>query len=291
MKISFYKRALTFLFLSVWLCSVQLSAQATDTSDHPLLTKLPGFEVSEKEVKNSEAIELKDFEIKGTPPKGQIFPWVLEGKITTIKYLDEKEARSNIEIFNNYDTALKKLGATQLNTDFSRTSDEVRLGNHIYRLPAKSGAAPIYVVLYINSPQWYSLTYIEPTTAKQEVTTGSIEKEIESKGFATIHINFDTNKSTLKQDGQTAVQEIAELLKKNSSLNLSVDGHTDNVGSPAANKKLSLDRAQSVVTAVVAQGIDAKRLKAQGFGAEKSVADNKTEAGRTQNRRVELVKQ
>ncbi|NJN63855.1 MAG: OmpA family protein [Acidobacteria bacterium] len=67
-------------------------------------------------------------------------------------------------------------------------------------------------------------------------------------------------------------------------------GHTDNVGQPAPNKALSEKRAQSVMAAVIAGGIDAKRLSAAGFGQERPVADNRTEEGRAKNRRVELVK-
>ena len=81
-----------------------------------------------------------------------------------------------------------------------------------------------------------------------------------------------------------------KLLTTNPSLNLTVEGHTDNVGIPDYNKRLSDARAKSVVAALSAQGIDSRRLRAAGFGQEKPIADNSTDAGRAQNRRVELVK-
>jgi outer membrane protein OmpA-like peptidoglycan-associated protein len=83
---------------------------------------------------------------------------------------------------------------------------------------------------------------------------------------------------------------IATLLKSNPTLKLGVEGHTDNVGDAASNKKLSEARAKSVTAAIVASGVDAARLSAAGFGQEKPVADNRTEEGRAKNRRVELVK-
>jgi outer membrane protein OmpA-like peptidoglycan-associated protein len=62
------------------------------------------------------------------------------------------------------------------------------------------------------------------------------------------------------------------------------------VGTPASDKTLSDQRAKTVVAAIVAQGIDAKRLNALGHGQDKPIADNKTEEGKAKNRRVELVK-
>jgi outer membrane protein OmpA-like peptidoglycan-associated protein len=87
-----------------------------------------------------------------------------------------------------------------------------------------------------------------------------------------------------------AVAEVVKLLKSDPTLHLSVEGHTDNVGSASSNQKLSEERAHSVMTALVAQGVDAKRLTFKGFGASHPVSDNATEAGKAENRRVELVK-
>ncbi|GLQ91542.1 OmpA family protein [Dyella acidisoli] len=87
------------------------------------------------------------------------------------------------------------------------------------------------------------------------------------------------------------VAQIVALLKANPNLKISVDGHTDNVGSPAANKALSLQRAKAVMQAVVKQGIDASRLTARDFGQEAPIADSRIEEGRAKNRRVELTKQ
>ncbi len=73
-------------------------------------------------------------------------------------------------------------------------------------------------------------------------------------------------------------------------LRVSIEGHTDNVGDPAANKKLSSDRANAVMNALIAKGIDKSRLSSVGWGQEKPVADNGTDEGRAKNRRVEIVK-
>ena len=80
------------------------------------------------------------------------------------------------------------------------------------------------------------------------------------------------------------------MLQSAPELRLEIGGHTDNVGTPDANQKLSEARAKSVVAALVAQGVSADRVSAKGYGQSSPVADNRTEEGRAKNRRVELVK-
>jgi OOP family OmpA-OmpF porin len=86
------------------------------------------------------------------------------------------------------------------------------------------------------------------------------------------------------------VQQIAIMMKAAPTLKLHVEGHTDNVGDAASNKRLSEARAKSVMDAIVQAGVAAERLEAAGFGQERPVADNRSEEGRARNRRVELVK-
>ena len=87
------------------------------------------------------------------------------------------------------------------------------------------------------------------------------------------------------------LQAVADLLKQQPLLNLEIQGHTDNVGAPEANKKLSEARAAAVKTYLVSDlGVTPVRLTTAGFGDTRPVGDNKTEAGRAENRRVELVK-
>lgn len=102
------------------------------------------------------------------------------------------------------------------------------------------------------------------------------------------NIFFDTNKSEIKPESQVELDNIVKLLKDNPTLKISIQGHTDNVGKPADNLKLSNDRAKAVITYLTSKGIEAGRLSSQGFGATVPVADNSTEEGRAQNRRTEL---
>ena len=117
-----------------------------------------------------------------------------------------------------------------------------------------------------------------------------MKTDIDKTGKAILNINFDTDKATLKANGQKIVDEIYALLNTNPNLKISIEGHTDNVGSVARNKQLSTDRANTVMYALAGKGIDIKRLKAAGFGSEKPIKANDTEENKAQNRRVELVK-
>lgn len=105
-------------------------------------------------------------------------------------------------------------------------------------------------------------------------------------------VQFDTGKATIRPESDKLLTEIAQILKDNPDIELvSIDGHTDNVGNKAGNKILSRNRAAAVVKWLADKkkgGIDPKRLKSEGFGQDKPIADNTTEEGRQKNRRVEI---
>ncbi len=101
-------------------------------------------------------------------------------------------------------------------------------------------------------------------------------------------ILFDTGKTSIKFESAEILTNIAGILKEYSYAKFNVDGHTDSVGSEKTNQKLSEGRAQAVVDWLVANGIDASRLKATGYGESKPLMDNNTKEGRARNRRVEI---
>ena len=97
---------------------------------------------------------------------------------------------------------------------------------------------------------------------------------------------FKTNKAVIEKRSYNLLDNVAAVLASHSTIRVEVEGHTDDVGNDAYNKKLSQRRAEAVVAYLVRKGVDASRLQARGYGEEKPVADNKTKVGRATNRRV-----
>ncbi len=103
------------------------------------------------------------------------------------------------------------------------------------------------------------------------------------------NVFFDTDKDVLKPTSYNELNRIAKFLDKHRGLVVELGGHTDNTGSADYNIDLSLRRAAAVQTYLVQKGIDTSRLKVKGYGPDKPIADNQTEAGKALNRRTELL--
>jgi outer membrane protein OmpA-like peptidoglycan-associated protein len=123
-----------------------------------------------------------------------------------------------------------------------------------------------------------------------EPTAASLKAELDKNGRIILYINFDFNRATIRPDGKPIIDQVLKLLKDYPDLELSVTGHTDNMGLHDYNVKLSEARAAAVVDALVTAGIPRNRLSSAGAGPDSPIADNNTEEGRAKNRRVELIK-
>ena len=116
--------------------------------------------------------------------------------------------------------------------------------------------------------------------------------KVDSVGCITLvnlNVNFDTNKSDIKDIYSTRIHEFANVMNVDKRLKADIEGHTDSVGSDAYNQKLSERRAASVVKALTELGVEKSRLKAVGYGESKPIASNETAEGRAENRRVHAV--
>ena len=247
-----------------------------DSKDHPLLTRMPDFYISDYEYKEFDKADFKNS--KGEDIK-------VEGHKYRIYYniKEEKTAPGKLQVLRNYENAIKKIG-----------------GSTVYEakkegwLKVEKGGKTTWIYVDARTGGEYELTIIEKKAMVQEVVADakSLAQDIRTTGHASVYgIHFDFNQTTVKPESEPTLKEIAKLLKNEPELNLYVVGHTDGVGKTAYNMKLSLARAEAVVRALVTKyGVSPNRLKPYGVGPLSPVASNETDEGQTLNRRVELVK-
>lgn len=263
-------------------CAMGASAQTADRADckdHALFpTRMPDYRIASCKVE-----EFGVYEFYAT--KGPKTP--VEGKFTFLTYVftgPRPNEPSGLAVVRNYENAIQKVGGTILQKDPQRW---------VNGKVVKDGQEAWIQVEKGNGAIW--LRVVEKKAMEQyiEADAAAFGNDIRTTGHAAIYgIQFDTGKSTVKPESAQALGEIAKLLKSDPGLKIHVVGHTDNAGSVDGNIKLSQDRAEAVLQALVRDhGIAAARLRAYGCGQFAPVATNDSEEGRAKNRRVELVKQ
>lgn len=117
----------------------------------------------------------------------------------------------------------------------------------------------------------------------------SIRRDARGTIVSLADILFDFDKATLRRDVEFNLVKIATILNQFGEMGVLIEGHTDSVGTEEYNLGLSQRRAQAVYEFLISQGVDENRLSWEGYGESRPVADNDTDEGRQQNRRVDLV--
>jgi outer membrane protein OmpA-like peptidoglycan-associated protein len=102
-------------------------------------------------------------------------------------------------------------------------------------------------------------------------------------------VTFESGQAALRDNALDALDKLVAFIEEQPDKSISIEGHTDNVGSDATNLNLSQQRADNVKTELIRRGVSASRMDAVGLGEEFPVADNSTDIGRSQNRRVEVI--
>lgn len=151
----------------------------------------------------------------------------------------------------------------------------------------------------INKNQQFSQNiYLNPAAKKEEtkieekkeiIKTETSPLKIEENKFRLDKVFFEIGESRLLPDSYEQLDGLLKMLKDDPKMTIIVEGHTDNVGDPTQNKRLSLERAYNVREYLISKGIAGFRIQFKGYGDTKPIADNNTEEGRKMNRRVEFV--
>jgi outer membrane protein OmpA-like peptidoglycan-associated protein len=273
-----------YVLAVVMVCAAAATGRAQDadiegSKDHPMFSRMPGYYINRYDAQDFASVDLE------TEP-----PRKVEGRFWAIEYWVKEGAKKfgPVQIARNHTDPIVKRGGTKLLDDVDTSG-----GTTVAHLPM--GGRNIWLQVQVaNSGDTYTLTVVEEAGMEQKVefTAAELADALSSAGSVALHnILFDTGKATLKPESSSALAPVCELLKNDTALKLEIQGHTDNVGQPAANLKLSQDRAAAVKAYLVQNAaIAPARLTTAGFGDTKPVAANATESGRAQNRRVELVK-
>jgi outer membrane protein OmpA-like peptidoglycan-associated protein len=195
---------------------------------------------------------------------------------------------SRLELFRNFENALKAAGGTMLYADDDRY--------FTYTIKRPSGEYWGQVGCGAGSREkcdriQHKIIRVAAMEQSIVVSADQIKKSIAETGKVVFYgIYFDTDKAVIKPESGPTLAEMAKFLKANAQAKVFIVGHTDIQGPLDRNQKLSRDRAASVVKALAgSHGIAADRMTPEGVGPLAPVAANDAEAGRAKNRRVEMV--
>lgn len=271
------KKFSAFLVLTVLILASSSFSQETDkdgTQDHPLLSRIPNYYISDQIV--------KDFDVFTSPYIDKDNVW--EGKFTQTNYshIEGTKDLSFIQIVRNYENSVKKLGGKTLLSDGRVYHGKIEKNKGVTYISAEA----------FNEGRDYTLIIVENKPMEDEVTidAAALNQGISETGKIAVYgIYFDSGKSVIKPESKPTLDEIVKMLEQNPKLKIFVVGHTDSDGSLESNMKLSSDRAAAVVKALTENGISASRLKSSGVGPYCPVESNHSEEGKAKNRRVELV--
>ncbi|WP_431823467.1 DUF4892 domain-containing protein [Burkholderia sp. F1] len=317
------RRGRNALFAAALLSLSSLASAAGDepgSKDHPLLTRFAGATIDAYSQTPFDEAFLPNQPVDDVKTAKGLN---LEGKVTRISYTI-RDGRSTLEVERNYLDALQKGGfqilfrctAEQCGGELQSVvinSGRMRQaggggasfgGKHrtiLAKLPRPSGDA--YVFLHImddSASNKRTLVYEEVVEVKPMQTgqvkvmdSSALQKGLAATGKVALYgIYFDTDKAQVKPESKPQLDEMAKLLTGNPALKVYIVGHTDNQGAFARNADLSQKRAEAVAQALATTyRIAPARLVAKGVASLSPVASNGDDAGRAQNRRVELVQQ
>jgi OmpA-OmpF porin, OOP family len=275
------KFIIPFLLVLAGFSNLYAQEDAEGCKDPALFTRMPNFHIY-----RCEDIQFDKFEFQVGSGKTQS----VEGHSLYVNYYlnENAQAPSGLQIVRNYTNAIRKLGG-QLIYEYEDG------GVQYVTLKLAKNGQEVWAKVSGAGNGNYFINIIEKESMNQDVVAdaSSMANTIKQTGKVAVYgIYFDTGKSVLKAESKGTLEEISKLLKADTGLKLYVVGHTDNTGTFDANMKLSMERAASVVNALVSQySVNAASLKACGSGPVSPVASNDTEEGKALNRRVELVKQ
>lgn len=268
----------TLMMLMATTGALAAQKDATGCKDHALFTRMPGYWIH-----SCRQLQFDSYSFKVAKDRKS----AVEGQFWLINYYPNNDLDprpGDLQILRNFQNAVEQAGGSVVFAD---------KGISTFKL-AKEGKE-FWIEATAEFTGKHGLRIVQVAGMKQDITANAevFQNDIRAKGHATVYgILFDTDKADIKPESAQAIGEIAKLLKADAKLKIAVVGHTDGTGSVDHNLRLSQNRAQAVMQALIRDhGIAASRLTFFGCGPYAPVASNDSEDGKAKNRRVELVKQ
>lgn len=257
------------------LAQPRLEPDAPQCADSKAVPKLLMCRIDNCEAKTGDHLDVAVRE----DDKGEPVTNAIDGNTRAVMY-ECAEQVAPADVIGKAETALRAFGFDVL---YKFADKEGGLTAHKGDLWVTVDAASHY----------YTLTEITATPPDYDsiVDAPAIEDALEKNGKAPLYgITFLPGRADIAPESVIALREVYAMMQDNPDWRIRVEGHTDSTGAKAVNMALSLKRAQTVVDYLVNRGVKRARLEAAGLGDTQPVGDNATEAGRTRNRRIQLVK-
>ncbi|MBM3434925.1 MAG: OmpA family protein, partial [Bacteroidetes bacterium] len=216
--------------------------------------------------------DLYSFDLYGAERPEKVL--IVKGRISNLKTKDFKETRVEVK---NVET--KKITEFEVDTVTGEYFGAVLLRNDYIMTVKKKG--------YVQETKYISK--IDPRNTKP-LTIQTEMKPIEvGKSYRLNDVYFDFNSVELKAESNVVIEEFYRFLSDNPTMRVSIEGHTDNIGSDKDNLELSQQRAKAVYERLIISGINENRIGYKGFGESRPIDTNDTEEGRAKNRRTVFV--
>lgn len=230
------------------------------------------------------------------PASGDYFYMIKDGDLVKIKAKEEQKPNPVVLVRGNVLNAKTKepIGTSISYFDLA-TGNELGIATSNPKTGEYTIILPYGKNYSFKATQsgFYSVTEnmdLSNVSSYKEINKNLLLSPIETGQVIRINnIFFETAKSILKSESFFELDNLVKLLTDNPAMEISIAGHTDNVGNDEYNNKLSKERAAAVVTYLTSKGIVANRLTSDGFGKNKPIADNSTDEGKSLNRRVEFT--
>jgi outer membrane protein OmpA-like peptidoglycan-associated protein len=252
-----------------------LAPDALGCVDSRTLPKLPGCRIDNCEKKDSDR---RDVAVK-EDEHGQAVTSAIEGDSRSVMYECNEGAKPKGIMYQ----ASAALRAAGFEVPYLFSDEEggltARKGDTWVTIESASHYYTV-VETTVTAPEWESIN-----------DAASMAEALEKYGRVPLYgIHFLTGRADLAPESVIALRELAIMMDDNPDWNIRVEGHTDNIGTKAANSILSLQRASAVAAYLAGRGIKRVRVTPMGMADAHPMAPNDTEAGRAKNRRIEIVK-